>query len=358
MTSLAAGFERSYGFPFDDFQRHACAALEDGASVLVAAPTGAGKTVVGEFAAYLALKRGGKTFYTTPIKALSNQKYGDFVGLHGAANVGLLTGDNSLNGDAPIVVMTTEVLRNMIYEDSPTLAGLHHVVLDEVHYLQDRYRGAVWEEVLIHLPVEVQTASLSATVSNTQEFADWLQTLRGRVEVIIEAERPVNIRHHYMAADELLPMFVVNPNGDPIPNPRAREFDRRPKRSTRPGRGGKRPVNKKGRIPLRTEVVDRLAAEDMLPAIYFIFSRKGCAQAVRQCLRENLRLTSPDERRIIRQTVEDRVTDLSDAELDVLGYDEFTEGLASGIAAHHAGMIPPFKEIVEELFAAGLVRVV
>ncbi|HZK50971.1 MAG TPA: DEAD/DEAH box helicase, partial [Actinomycetota bacterium] len=202
MTSLAAQFERSYGFPFDEFQRTACAALEEDASVLVAAPTGAGKTVVGEFAAWLALKRGGKTFYTTPIKALSNQKYGDFVALHGAANVGLLTGDNSLNGDAPIVVMTTEVLRNMIYEDSPTLSGLHYVVLDEVHYLQDRYRGAVWEEVLIHLPVEVQTVSLSATVSNSEEFADWLQTLRGHIEVVIEAKRPVEIRHLYMAGNQ------------------------------------------------------------------------------------------------------------------------------------------------------------
>jgi len=358
MTSLAAQFERSYGFPFDDFQRRACTALEEEASVLVAAPTGAGKTVVGEFAAWLALTRGGKTFYTTPIKALSNQKYGDFVTIHGAANVGLLTGDNSLNGDAPIVVMTTEVLRNMIYEDSPTLGGLHYVVLDEVHYLQDRYRGAVWEEVLIHLPVEVQTVSLSATVSNAEEFADWLQTLRGRVEVIIEENRPVDIRHFYMAADELLPMFVQQPGGEPTPNPRARDFDRKPKRSARPGRGGRRPAHNKGRIPLRTEVIDRLNTEDMLPAIYFIFSRKGCAQAVKQCLRDNLRLTTPDERRVIRETVENRVTDLTDAELDVLGYDEFAEGLANGIAAHHAGMIPPFKEIVEELFAQGLARAV
>src|ERR687891_883994 len=211
MTTRIAEFERSYGFTFDDFQRRACDALEKDASVLVAAPTGAGKTVVGEFAAWLALKRGGKTFYTTPIKALSNQKYGDFVALHGASNVGLLTGDNSLNGEAPIVVMTTEVLRNMIYEDSPTLQGLHHVVLDEVHYLQDRYRGAVWEEIFIHLPVEVQTVSLSATVSNTEEFAQWQQTLRGETEVIIEEERPVEIRHWYFVADELLPMFVHKP---------------------------------------------------------------------------------------------------------------------------------------------------
>ena len=358
MTSLAAQFERSYGFFFDDFQRKACDALEKDSSVLVAAPTGAGKTVVGEFAAWLALKRGGKTFYTTPIKALSNQKYGDFVALHGAANVGLLTGDNSLNGDAPIVVMTTEVLRNMIYENSPTLAGLHYVVLDEVHYLQDRYRGAVWEEVLIHLPVEVQTVSLSATVSNTEEFADWLKTLRGHVEVVIEETRPVEIRHLYMAADQLLPMFVKKSNGELAPNQRARELDRKPKRSTRPARGGRRPTLKNARIPLRTDVVERLQSDDMLPAIYFIFSRKGCDQAVKQCLRENLRLTMPDERRAIGQMVENRVGDLSDPELDVLGYDELLQGLVNGIAAHHAGMIPPFKEIVEDLFSRGLVRVV
>ena len=167
-----AEFRQAYGFDFDPFQQQACGALLDGSSVLVAAPTGAGKTVVGEFAAWLALRAGGKTFYTTPIKALSNQKYGDFLAAHGAGNVGLLTGDNSVNGAAPIVVMTTEVLRNMIYETSSTLADLRYVVLDEVHYLQDRYRGAVWEEILIHLPVDVQIVSLSATISNAEEFGE------------------------------------------------------------------------------------------------------------------------------------------------------------------------------------------
>src|SRR5919106_4920087 len=184
-------FEGSYGFAFDPFQRRACEALEDGSSVLVAAPTGAGKTVVGEFAAWMAIRGGGKTFYTTPIKALSNQKYGDFLGVYGPTDAGLLTGDNSLNSEASVVVMTTEVLRNMIYEDSPTLRGLHYVVLDEVHYLQDPYRGAVWEEILIHLPVDVQVVSLSATVSNAEEFAEWIRTLRGETEVIIEDRRPV-----------------------------------------------------------------------------------------------------------------------------------------------------------------------
>jgi ATP-dependent RNA helicase HelY len=354
-----AQFEHSYGFAFDDFQQRACDALADGSSVLVAAPTGAGKTVVGEFAAWLALRGGGKTFYTTPIKALSNQKYSDFVALHGVDNVGLLTGDNSVNGEAPIVVMTTEVLRNMIYEDSRTLDELHYVVLDEVHYLQDRYRGAVWEEVLIHLPVDVLAISLSATVSNAEEFAEWLKTLRGRTEVIIEESRPVDIRHWYFAGAELLPMFVTNDRNEPIPNPRGRDSDRRKRRSApRPERGGRRPRPRRPQIPRRTDVIDRLNGEDMLPAIYFIFSRRGCDDAVKRCLIENLRLTTPAESKEILAYADERVKELTPSELAVLGYDEWAEGLRRGIAAHHAGMIPPFKETVEELFVRGLVKAV
>ena len=352
-------FERAYAFPFDEFQRRACTFIEEGSSVLVAAPTGAGKTVVGEFAAWMAMTGGGKAFYTTPIKALSNQKYGDFLGVYGPEKVGLLTGDNSVNGDAPIVVMTTEVLRNMIYEDSRALEGLHYVVLDEVHYLQDPYRGAVWEEVLIHLPVDVQVICLSATVSNAEEFAEWVQTLRGHTEVIIEEKRPVDIRHWYFASDELLPMFVHRPNGDVIANPRGLELDRRRKRGAdRPGRGARRPQYKRARIPWRTEVIDRLNAEGMLPAIYFIFSRKGCDEAVRQCVRENIRLTNPEEANAIVEFADSRIADLPPNELDVLGYGEWIEGLRRGISAHHAGMIPPFKEAVEELFARGLIKAV
>ncbi|MBA2725644.1 MAG: DEAD/DEAH box helicase, partial [Actinobacteria bacterium] len=360
LEGSASQFEGLYRFGFDPFQRRACEALLDGSSVLVAAPTGSGKTVVGEFAAWLAMRGGGKTFYTTPIKALSNQKFNDFSLLHGQMNAGLLTGDNSINGDAPIVVMTTEVLRNMIYEDSPALKGLKYVVLDEVHYLQDRYRGAVWEEILIHLPVEVQIVSLSATVSNAEEFAEWLQTLRGRTEVIIEDRRPVELRQWYMASDELLPMFVKRPDGAILPNPRGREFDRRknPAQGPRPGRGSRRGDGKRSRVPLRSEVVDRLDGEGMLPAIYFIFSRNGCAEAVKQCLREGLRLTSQEERAEIFAYAEDRIADLSPVELDILGYNDWISGLERGIAAHHAGMIPPFKEVVEELFARGLVKVV
>src|SRR3954468_4787887 len=205
-----AEFAADYPFEFDDFQIQACEALEDGHGVLVAAPTGAGKTIVGEFAAHLALRQGGKCFYTTPIKALSNQKFHDLTARHGAASVGLLTGDNAVNGDAPIVVMTTEVLRNMLYADSPALRGLRYVVMDEVHYLADRFRGAVWEEVILHLPDTVTLASLSATVSNAEEFGDWLQEVRGDTTVIVEEHRPVPLWQSVLVGRRLYDLFVVH----------------------------------------------------------------------------------------------------------------------------------------------------
>ncbi len=197
-----ARFTDVLGFELDPFQVEACEALEQGHGVLVAAPTGAGKTVVGEFAVHLALTSGRKAFYTTPIKALSNQKYNDLVARHGAASVGLLTGDTSLNGEAPVVVMTTEVLRNMLYAGSSTLSGLAFVVMDEVHYLADRFRGPVWEEVIIHLPEHVQLASLSATVSNAEEFGAWLDTVRGDTRVVVSEHRPVPLWQHVVTGDE------------------------------------------------------------------------------------------------------------------------------------------------------------
>src|SRR5256714_12928541 len=194
-------FLRGYEFELDPFQEHALDALEAGRSVLVAAPTGSGKTLVAEYAVAKALAEGGKAFYTTPIKALSNQKFGDLSRRHGQANVGLLTGDNAINGDAPVVVMTTEVLRNMIYARSRALEGLRYVVLDEVHYLQNPYRGAVWEEVIIHLPATADLVCLSATVSNAEEFAEWIATVRGATEAVIEERRPVELRHLYAVGD-------------------------------------------------------------------------------------------------------------------------------------------------------------
>src|ERR671924_543593 len=219
-------FAARYPFPLDDFQVDAIGALQAGESVLVAAPTGSGKTVVAEFAIERALEQNRKAFYTTPLKALSNQKFGDFVARYGAGRVGLLTGDNSINSEAPVVVMTTEVLRNMLYEGSTTLEGLAHVVMDEVHYLQDPYRGAVWEEVLIHLPLTVGVVCLSATVSNAEEFGEWIGTLRGPTRVVIEERRPVPLEHHYLVGHDLHPMHAES-DGHLLPNPYLVSLDRR-----------------------------------------------------------------------------------------------------------------------------------
>ncbi|HVY11403.1 MAG TPA: DEAD/DEAH box helicase [Mycobacteriales bacterium] len=351
-------FLRGYEFQLDDFQQRACEALERGHGVLVAAPTGAGKTVVGEFAVHLALQRGAKCFYTTPIKALSNQKFNDLAERYGADQVGLLTGDNSINGEAPVVVMTTEVLRNMLYAASSTLRGLHTVVMDEVHYLADRFRGAVWEEVILHLADDVQLVSLSATVSNAEEFGDWLQEVRGDTTVIVEEHRPVPLWQSVLARNELYDLFVdddqqeVNPHLARLAAQEAR-FDRV---QSRPQRGGRRhrPIG----TPYRSDVVERLDGAGLLPAIYFIFSRAGCDAAVRQCLRAGLRLATPDERASIRAAVARRTELIAEQDLAVLGYAEFLDALERGVAAHHAGMLPAFKEAVEELFAAGLLKVV
>src|ERR1700757_4474017 len=252
-------FRELYEFGFDPFQVAACAALTNGEGVLVAAPTGSGKTVVGEYAVHLALYQGKKCFYTTPIKALSNQKYNDLVRRYDADTVGLLTGDNSINGNAPIVVMTTEVLRNMLYAGSPALRGLGYVVLDEVHYLADRARGAVWEEVIIHLPESVRVVALSATVSNAEEFGDWLAQVRGGTEVIVDEHRPVPLWQHMLAGRRLYDLFTdenhreVNPE---LVRLGQREAIRQP--SSRPGRGGHRP--RRTQPPYRPEIVDRLDA--------------------------------------------------------------------------------------------------
>jgi ATP-dependent RNA helicase HelY len=396
-TRLAA-FTAGLAFPLDEFQVAACRAVEAGKGVLVAAPTGAGKTIVGEFAVHLALATGRKAFYTTPIKALSNQKYADLARQHGAANVGLLTGDSSINGEAPVVVMTTEVLRNMMYAGSTTLRGLGFVVMDEVHYLADRFRGAVWEEVIIHLPEDVQVVSLSATVSNAEEFGSWLATVRGNHEVIVSEHRPVPLWQHMMVGTGMYDLFVdetaapttgidatrVNPGLlQAIRNneQRGRWMDsgrlaggaggRQGGRGHAPrgpgggpgGRGmarggaaggGGRP----GGGATRSEVVARLDRDGLLPAITFIFSRVGCEGAVAQLLRDGTHLIPEAEGERIRRTVEERISGLAEEDLGVLGYWDFVEGLTRGFAAHHAGMLPTFREIVEELFTAGRIRAV
>jgi ATP-dependent RNA helicase HelY len=374
-------FRAGLAFELDPFQVQACEALEGGRGVLVAAPTGAGKTVVGEFAVHLALASGRKAFYTTPIKALSNQKYADLAARHGAASVGLLTGDTTVNGEAPVVVMTTEVLRNMLYADSPTLAGLGYVVMDEVHYLADRFRGAVWEEVIIHLPDDVLVVSLSATVSNAEEFGAWLDTVRGDTEVVVSEHRPVPLWQHVLVGTRLVDLFV-DASGEPVegtegtaPEPAtglavnpdlarmAREDGRRDRMDVRGAARGRRGVRRPGPPrraggPSRAQVLERLDSDGLLPAIVFVFSRARCDAAVRQCLAWGIRLTSPQEREEVRRLVEARTAEIPDGDLAVLGYWEWVEGLQRGIAAHHAGLLPAFKETVEELFSRGLVKAV
>jgi len=370
-------FAALYDFPLDGFQLEGCRAIEEGRGVLVAAPTGSGKTVVGEFAVHLALQTGRKCFYTTPIKALSNQKYHDLVERYGPDRVGLLTGDNVVNGEAPVVVMTTEVLRNMLYAGSRTLIGLGFVVMDEVHYLADRSRGAVWEEVIIHLPESVALVSLSATVSNAEEFGEWLETVRGDTTTIVEEKRPVPLYQHVMVGRRVLDLFASSDvdaaagfvkEGAPVNDElvkiarddwaSTRIRDRRNPRGQ--GRPGQRNVGNGRRvwIPSRPDAIDQLDRLGLLPAIVFVFSRVGCDAAVTQCLSANVWLTSPDEREQIHDYVEAACSHLPLEDRHVLGYHDFLEGLTRGVAAHHAGMLPAFKECVEELYLRGLCKVV
>ena len=371
------GFRQDYPFELDPFQLEAAEALEDGYGVLVCAPTGSGKTVVGEFAIALALAQGQKCFYTTPIKALSNQKFNDLIARYGPQQVGLLTGDNAINPNAPVVVMTTEVLRNMLYVGSDLLSSLGYVVMDEVHYLGDRFRGAVWEEVIIHLPDSVRLVSLSATVSNAEEFGDWLVEVRGDTRVIVHEERPVPLWQHVLVGNRMFDLFTADtdetseradaqatPARRAAVNPEMRRHVREQLRvADLSGRGASgrdryRPRGARWRPPHRADVVSRLDREGLLPAIDFIFSRAGCDAAVRQCVYAGLRLTTDDEREEIRRIAEERTASLASEDLDVLGYWEWLDGLQRGLAAHHAGLIPTFKETVEELFVRGLVRMV
>ena len=364
-------FRAGLSFDLDPFQMESCLALENGDSVLVAAPTGAGKTIVAEFAVFLAMQQArAKVFYTAPMKALSNQKFQEFVAEYGADEVGLLTGDTNINSGARIVVMTTEVLRNMLYADSDLLHDLSFVIMDEVHYLADRFRGAVWEEVIIHLPQRVRLVSLSATVSNAEEFGDWLQVVRGETAVIVSEERPVPLDQHILVRSKLLDLFDssglaatnrVNPELVQLVrsgggrNAPANVRQRHGRYQGRNQGGAARGPD--GRMD-RADIVKMLGERNLLPAIFFIFSRVGCDQAVKQVLRAGVRLTTAEEREEIREIVEERCRTILDEDLAVLGYWEWLDGLQRGVAAHHAGMLPAFKEVVEELFQKKLVKAV
>lgn len=372
-TSFLEEFADAKPFALDDFQLQACRAVEQDRGVLVCAPTGSGKTIVGEFAVALALNRGTKCFYTTPIKALSNQKYHDLVAQHGEDAVGLLTGDTSINGSADIVVMTTEVLRNMLYAESPQLDRLTHVVMDEIHYLADRDRGAVWEEIILNLDDSVSLIGLSATVSNSEEFGEWLDAVRGDTEVIVSEHRPVPLSQYMMVGRKMFPLFEPGTDGrvnrsleHAIERIEAGASDEG-RRDYEEGRGFRsRSRSRSGRVrgqdkvrPVgRPEVVSALQGQDMLPAIVFIFSRAGCDGALFQCLRSRKELTTPEERAEITQIIDAGVEGIPEEDLEVLNFRQVRTAWMRGFAAHHAGLLPAFKHIVEQLFVRGLVKVV
>lgn len=333
--------------------------LDQDNSVLVAAPTGSGKTLVAEYAIHRARQQSQRAFYTTPIKALSNQKYRDLGHLYGFEHVGLVTGDNAINPEASIVVMTTEVLRNMIYASSNRLTRLGVVILDEVHYLQDTYRGPVWEEVIIQLEPTVQLVCLSATVSNAEEVGRWLTTVRGTTDVIVETRRPVELINHFAIHDGASDSTVMHRTVvGSEPNQAIVRLLASAGRSQQQRRTKGKRVARRFSTPSRPEIVELLDDNDMLPAIVFIFSRAQCEDAVTACIKAGLQLTDHDESGRIQEILEDHTAGLSADDKRALAYDTFLKQVRAGIACHHAGMIPMFKEAVEECFIEGLIKVV
>ncbi|MEL7356504.1 MAG: DEAD/DEAH box helicase [Cyanobacteria bacterium J06560_6] len=337
--------ETLFPFPLDDFQLDAIAALNKGESVIVCAPTGSGKTLVGEYAIHRALEMGRRVFYTTPLKALSNQKLRDFKRTFGDENVGLLTGDSSVNRDAPVVVMTTEIFRNMLYgttigDVGTSLRDVQAVVLDECHYMNDRQRGTVWEESVIYCPPEIQLVGLSATVANGGQLTDWISEVHGPTQLIFSDYRPVPLSFHFAVEKGIF--SLLNEKKTSI-HPRLKNYRKPPRRQ----RGQKRkPAG--ATIP---SVVSQLQAKDMLPAIYFIFSRKGCDKSVQEVA--NMSLVTRAEAELLKR----RIDAFVDRNPEAIRANQL-EPLYNGIAAHHAGILPAWKSLVEELFQAGLIKVV
>jgi ATP-dependent RNA helicase HelY len=359
------GFIDNLGFGLDRFQLDAIEAVDKRVNVLVSAPTGSGKTLVANYAIGRELEREQRTFYTTPLKALSNQKYHELCALYGESRVGLLTGDTSINRTAPVVVMTTEVLRNMLLTESDQLEFLGLVILDEVHYLQDPFRGGVWEEVLILTPAPVRFVALSATIGNADFLGEWLSEVRGPTTVVIERTRPIVLHNHLAVMKRGQPVAEIHDllDGQRLSS-EARRIDNLMKSSRKFRPGPKWQGSKSSappppfRAPRRSELMQALEREDLLPVIVFIFSRAACDDAVHQLRRDGLLFTKPEERREIEQIAEARLTDFSAEDLQALEYADFVDALRRGIAGHHAGMVPAFREIVETCFERNLLGVV
>lgn len=333
-----------FPFPLDPFQEEAIAALDAGKSVVVVAPTGSGKTLIGEYAIIQALSQGKRVFYTTPLKALSNQKLRDFRQQFGVAQVGLLTGDISINRDAPILVMTTEIFRNILYGTftdmvGTSLEGVEAVVLDECHYMNDRQRGTVWEESIIYCPPEIQLIALSATIANGVQLTAWIEWVHGSTVLVRSDWRPVPLRFYFATVKGLFPLLdqqqkKINPRLKSLPSRRS---------------GG--PHHRKHDIPFPEKILRFLHERDLLPAIYFIFSRRGCDKAV--AATQDLSLVTPEESQQLHQRVQQFLETYPE-----LRNHPIAEGIYRGVAAHHAGLLPAWKVLIEELFQQGLIKVV
>jgi superfamily II RNA helicase len=358
-------FLANLAFGLDRFQVEAINAVDEHVNVLVSAPTGSGKTLIANYAIGRIFERGERAFYTTPLKALSNQKYNELCALYGERRVGLLTGDVSINAHAEVVVMTTEVLRNMLLTESDQLRTLGLVVLDEVHYLQDPFRGGVWEEVIILTPAAVRFVALSATIGNADFIGAWFAEVRGPTAIVLEKERPIQLHNHLAVVrrGQSSPEVVDLLDGQRLSD-EARRIDNLMKatRRFRPGPKWKGPRTSAPpppfRAPRRSELLMALEREDLLPVIVFIFSRAACDDAAHQCRRDGLMFTTPEERHEIEEIAHARLTEFSEEDLHALEYADFIDCLRRGLAMHHAGMVPAFREIVEACFEQNLLAVV
>lgn len=348
MNPIVSNFIDRYadrGIYLDDFQREAIESLARGHDVLVSAPTGAGKTVVAEFAVEMALATESRCVYAAPIKALSNQKFKDLAERLGEENVGLLTGDQTINPSAPIVVVTTEVLRNMLFQRDTSIGDFGYAVLDEVHYLADPFRGPVWEEVILQLPSHVRLVSLSATVSNVEEFSSWLRSVRGNTTTVVSTVRPVPLEQFVAKNRRIVPLYKADGELNPsLNNSRGADDRRRRGRGTPPAR--------------RMKILESLQEQNMLPAIHFIFSRKGCDRAVGDLLDSNIFLTSREEGQEIDRRLSALRKELTDEDARAIRFGFWAKAFKRGIAAHHAGMFPALKELAEKLMEDGLLRLV
>src|SRR4030081_1451646 len=349
--SLVEEFEATLPFKLDQFQREAIEKLDRGpGGGLVSAPPSRGKTVVADYAIFRSLRNGSKVIYTTPLKALINQKFHDFTRQYGESTVGLVTGENTINPDAPVVVMTTEILRNLIYEDPGRLDLVQYVVLDEVHYIDDFPRGSVWEEIVIQAPRTIKLVGLSATIGNYREIADWMAENRGGMETVFHDVRPVELKMWLAINNRFLPLFNHDGGIDQRTWSKAAEEE---EASYRVGRYRRLPSND------LLHVIEELRRADMLPAIYFIFSRRGCREALQRCSYHELDLTTAAEKEAIDRVAAERLQALTDHDEESL-FRRMVDArlLRRGLAAPHAGLLPYHKEMVEELFQRGLIKAV